>query len=255
MSIISTRKCSISAMPETNTAENVNNEGTDDEDDWKCLHRKRRTQLFSLFGLLRGRSNRLMPHWACADPIARHYRGYQLSNCNTPSGSAPMKLETALNILRRLYEKHISTFQNQLRNTPITHLALDNYHNVFSKKDQAHGAAAVTHTGTAYYSREHMEIYIPASTRVRSPSGVHFCVTQCNEVYVREEVSATTWEVHGEITDVEIDGEMLEVVGEIDMSTLTDSARSEAESILSGFSGPKLDIELPTCPVSTLFPS
>ena len=120
-----------------------------------------------------------------------------------------MKFETAINILRQLYEEYISTFQNQLRNTPITHLALDNYHNVFSKKDQAYGAAAVTHTGTAYYSREHMEIYIPAGTRVRSPSGVHFCVTQCNEVYVREEVSATTWEVHGEITDVEIDGEIL----------------------------------------------
>ena len=151
-----------------------------------------------------------------------------------------MKFETALNILRRLFDELLPTFQNQLRNTKITHLALDNYHNVFSKKDQAYGAAAVTHTGTAYYSREHMEIYIPAGTQIRSPSGIHFSVTQCHEVYVREEVSETTWEILGEITDVEVDGEVLEMDDTIDMSTLSDSARSEAESILSGFFWPAI---------------
>ena len=97
------------------------------------------------------------------------------------------------------------SFSKILQNVPIVHVSLDNHNQMPRKKDQSYGKLAVSHIGTVYYARQHMEIFIPNSTKIKTPFGNVFAVEACVEVKINGEVSLTKWEIKGKIIGYPVD--------------------------------------------------
>ena len=97
-------------------------------------------------------------------------------------------------------------FNEILQNEPTVHVAPDNHNQMQRKKDQSYGKLAVSHIGTTYYARQHMETFIPNSSKIKTPFGNVFAVEACVEVKINGgEVSLTKWEIKGKIIGYPVD--------------------------------------------------
>ena len=85
------------------------------------------------------------------------------------------------------------------------------------------------HIGTAYYVRQHTEIYTPAEIMIQSPNGIQFSVISCNDVLINTNVSMLKRDIGGLI------------VGIIDLSTLCEQENLRSTKLRVLFFGQSLD--------------
>ena len=137
-------------------------------------------------------------------------------------------MQTCWKRLDKIRDKCMPLFNEILPNKPTVHVALNNHNQMHRKKDQSYGKSAVSHIETAYYARQHMEIFlIPNSTKIKTPFGIAFAVEAGVEVKINGEVSLTKWEIKGKIIGYRVD-----------KPRLVDEAKLNANDIENGFLWP-----------------
>ena len=80
-----------------------------------------------------------------------------------------------------LYKKCLPTFKKTLDKSISTHGIFDSHNAFYPLKNPIEGGNAISHIGTAYMARQCMPIYLPSSTRIRSPHRLLFVVDTCVE--------------------------------------------------------------------------
>ena len=107
-------------------------------------------------------------------------------------GTMIVVLHTRWSRLKTIHAKRISSFSAILQKSPTLHITFDNHIQCILKKDQHSGKSALTHLGTPYYARQHLETVISPGTICLSPMWIKFVVTKCTEVFINTVISITT---------------------------------------------------------------
>jgi hypothetical protein len=134
------------------------------------------------FALLRTKSQNLLQHWSKVEPLGYYFKGYNQPHGCSLSAGFTTTLQTCWKHLDVMYTKHVPAFNAKLRECAITTGCFDNHNEVKRKKAQTDGKSAVTHIGTAYALKQDRPIELLIGTKMRSPSGIHFVITSCEDI-------------------------------------------------------------------------
>ena len=121
----------------------------------------------------------LLRHWSQVDPLAYYFRGIHQPATRSLAGCHTSTLKTCWKRQDEIYNKATPTFNALMRTESYRMGAFDNFNKEQPKKFITHGKSAIMHIGTVFYLKNNRPLELPLGTKMTSPMGVKFIVTEC----------------------------------------------------------------------------